>query len=53
MDWSEALYSADKFGTGVGGTLFEANEQVFRAEMRAGFEVKRPAGVVEVDLTAV
>lgn len=52
IDWSEAVYDPDRFGTGDGGTAFEANEVVFRAEGRFGFAVTRPAGVVEVDLTA-
>jgi len=52
IDWSEHLYSPDQFGTGQGGTLFAANEVVFRCEMRAGFSVKRPAGIVALDLTA-
>jgi len=53
VDWSEGLYSPDKFGTGVGGTLFEANKIVFRWEGRFGFAVTRPRGVIEIDLTAV
>jgi HK97 family phage major capsid protein len=52
VDWSEAIYSPDRFGTGDGGTLFEANQLVFRCELRAGWAVKRPAGVVELDLSA-
>jgi HK97 family phage major capsid protein len=52
LDWSEALYDPDRFGAGVGGSLFEANMIVFRAEMRAGFDVTRPSGCVSLDLTA-
>lgn len=50
LDWSENVYSADKWGAGQGGSLFEANEIMFRAEMRAGFAVLRPSGVVKVAL---
>jgi HK97 family phage major capsid protein len=52
IDWSEALYSPDRFGEGDGGTLFEANQIVVRAEGRFGFGVLRPSGIVKVDLTA-
>ena len=49
--WSDALYSANRFGVGVGGTLFEGNLVAMRAEMRAGSGVLRPSGVVKIDLT--
>jgi HK97 family phage major capsid protein len=51
IDWSENLYNPDQFGPGDGGSLFEANMIVFRCEMRAGWAVKRPPGIVEIDLT--
>jgi hypothetical protein len=51
IDWSEALYSADRFGSGQGGTLFEANQVVWRCEGRFGLGVLRPTGIVKVDLT--
>lgn len=47
-DWSEHLYSPDQFGPGEGGTLFEGNMIVFRCELRAGWAVKRPAGIVDL-----
>ncbi|MEV6931744.1 phage major capsid protein [Dactylosporangium sp. NPDC051485] len=50
IDWSEALYSPDRFGTGDGGTLFEANQIVGRCEMRAGLKVTRPDAIVKVAL---
>jgi hypothetical protein len=34
LDWSEGVYDPDKFGTGNGGTGFEANQVVWRAELR-------------------
>lgn len=52
IDWSEHLYSPDRFGVGVGGNLFEANMVTFRVEGRYGFDIMRPAGIVECDLTA-
>jgi capsid protein len=52
IDWSEATYDPNLFATDDGGTLFQANLLQFRCEMRAGFAVTRPAGVVELDLTA-
>lgn len=50
IDWSEALYSADRFGPGDGGTLFEANQLVARCELRAGLKITRPDAVVKVAL---
>ncbi|MQA13701.1 MAG: phage major capsid protein [Pseudonocardiaceae bacterium] len=52
IDWSENIYDPDRFGAGDGGSLFEANQIVFRCEGRFGFAVTRPAGVVSIDLTA-
>ena len=52
VDWSEALYSADGFGVGDGGTLFQANQLVFRVETRISFEISRPATFARIDLTA-
>jgi hypothetical protein len=45
------VYNPDLFGADDGGTL-EGNMIQFRCEMRAGFAVFRPAGVVEVDVAA-
>jgi hypothetical protein len=52
LDWSEATYDPNLFGTDDGGTLFTANLLQYRCEMRAGWAVTRPAGVVVLDLTA-
>jgi len=52
LDWSEHVYREDQFGEGVGGSLFEANELMFRAEGRFGFAVMRPNAIVQIDLTA-
>jgi HK97 family phage major capsid protein len=52
VEWTQTGYVADLFGAGVGGDLFEANKIRFRCEGRWGEAVKRPAGFVEVDLTA-
>jgi hypothetical protein len=52
FDWSENIYNPDQFGVGVGGSLFEANQMVFRCEGRFGLDILRPAGIVEIDLTA-
>lgn len=50
LDWSENVYRPDQFGPGDGGSLFEANQIMFRAEGRFGFAVMRPQAVVKIDL---
>ncbi len=52
LDWSENIYDPNRFGPGDGGSLFESNQIQFRLEGRFGFAVTRPAGIVELDLTA-
>jgi HK97 family phage major capsid protein len=52
LDWSEHVYREDQFGEGVGGSLFEANELLFRAEGRFGFAVLRPSAIAKIDLAA-
>lgn len=52
LDWSEHVYRPDQFGEGIGGSLFEANELLFRAEGRWGFAVMRPAAAVQIDMAA-
>lgn len=51
VDWSEALYDPDALGVGVGASDWARNLIRWRAALRAGFVVKRPAGVVRIDLT--
>jgi HK97 family phage major capsid protein len=51
VDWSENLYDPDALGAGVGASDWARNLIRWRAELRAGFVVKRPAGVVRIDLT--
>jgi HK97 family phage major capsid protein len=51
IDWSENIYRADALGSGGGASDFELNQVTFRGEGRWGFAVKRPRGVVEIDLT--
>ncbi|MPZ66127.1 MAG: hypothetical protein GEU83_11635 [Pseudonocardiaceae bacterium] len=51
VDWSENLYDPDALGAGVGASDWARNLIRWRAEMRAGFVVKRAAGVVKIDLT--
>lgn len=53
VEWTQQGFVTDLFGAGLHGDLFEANKVRFRAEGRWGLAVKRPAGFVEVDLTAV
>lgn len=53
VEWAQTGYMADLFGPGEHGDLYQANKVRFRAEGRWGLAVKRPAGFVEVDLTAV
>lgn len=52
LDWSENTYDPDALGDGVGASDFQLNYIRFRAEMRAGFAVTRPSGVVRIALTA-
>ncbi|MEU8122149.1 phage major capsid protein [Spirillospora sp. NPDC049024] len=51
LDWTENRYDPNKFGAGVGGSEFEANQITFRFEGRFGLDVMRPFSIVEVDLT--
>lgn len=53
IDWSQDLYNKDMLGVGVGSTLFETNQIVFRCEGRFGFGVLRPEAIIKVDLTPV
>lgn len=52
IDWFENIYDPDRFGVGVGGSLFEANQQGWRCEGRFGLAIKRPAGIVKITLAA-
>lgn len=52
VDWSENIWRPDAFGAGQGASDFTRNLLAFRCECRLGFQVGRPAGVVELDLTA-
>lgn len=53
LDWSENVYMSDLLGPGVGSTLFETNQVIFRCEGRFGFGVTRPTGVVRISLVHV
>jgi HK97 family phage major capsid protein len=50
LSWSEHLWLPDGGGVGIGASLFSTNQVVFRSEMRAGFGVDRPTGVVKISL---
>jgi hypothetical protein len=52
IDWSENTWDPDGISEGVGASDFSKNLIRFRAEGRWGFAITRPAGVVEIDLTA-
>ncbi|MEU4221028.1 phage major capsid protein [Actinoplanes sp. NPDC026623] len=53
LSWTEHIWDENLHGVGVGGDLFTANLVKFRAEMRAGWAVTRPTGIVKVNLTPV
>lgn len=50
IDWSENTWNPDALGSGVGASDFARNLIRFRCEMRAGFAVLRPAGIVKTTL---
>ena len=52
VDWSESVYDPDALGTGVGASDWTRNMLRWRCEMRAGLDIMRPTGVVEIDLAA-
>jgi HK97 family phage major capsid protein len=52
VDWSEAFHVDPDAYDACDSTGFERNLVKFRCEGRAGFAVKRPAGVVLIDLEA-
>lgn len=52
IEWSEAVQVDLGESGGATASAFEVNQRVYRAELRAGLEVSRPAAFVVIDLSA-